>query len=147
MKIINKILYFILTVVALGSMGVWLPLAIDYFKSYSLNKETLKILPGNILTYCVSLFFIAILDRIIHIIKDESCKHKITELLVMGFVIILCAILTYFSFRSINFEEFDKATKYALIATFLAYIVWWIANWKDEKVDPFDSLGGKLLKE
>lgn len=40
MKIINKILYFILTVVALGSMGVWLPFAIDYFKGYSLNKET-----------------------------------------------------------------------------------------------------------
>jgi len=144
MKIVNKILYFILTVFALGSMGAWMPFAIDFFKGNELHKETWEIFPGNILTYYLSLFFVAILDRIIYIVKDERYKHKITELLVIAFVALICVALTYLSFRSIALKEFQCATKFALIATSLAYLMWWLANWKDKKVDPYDSLGGEI---
>lgn len=147
MRTLNKILYFILTIVAFSAMGVWIPIAIDYFKGDTLGKETWEILPGNILTYYLSIVSVAIVDRIIYIVKDERYRHKITEVLIIAFVIILYIILTYLSFRFVYHKEFNKATNCALIATLFAYGMWWIANWKEQKVDPFNPLGGPLQEK
>ena len=144
MRVFNKILYFVITVIVLSSMGVWLPFALDYFKGDSISIETKQALAGNILTYYLSLFFIAVIDRILHISKDERYKHKITEILIMSLVILVCISLTYISFRSVAHKLYDKAAYYACIATAVSYIIWWIANWKNDNVDPYSSLGGKI---
>ena len=145
MRIINKILYFILTVIVLGSTGVTIPVAIDYFQHSDITNQSLVVLPYSLLTYYLSLFFIAIVDRILIITKDTTYTHKITEILIIGIVtLLIIGLLTFFSFKSLMQNNYSSATFYASLGTITAFVIWWIANYKDTKVDPFNSLGGEI---
>ena len=140
----NQFLYFLLAVVFLGSMGIWLPLAIDYFPSNKLSKNIIASIPNNLLTYYLSVFFISLIDRIRYMINDQRYKHKETEILISAIVVIICIYLTYCSF-SLNYQKkYDEATQYGIYATCLSLIVWWIANAKQPKTNQIDSLGGNV---
>ncbi|MCY7357201.1 MAG: hypothetical protein LH609_06965 [Rudanella sp.] len=140
MKLINLLLYFIFTIVFLGNIGTLLPLAIDYFPENTLSEEAYKTFPGNLLTYYLSIFFVSLVDRIIHIIKKEDYKYKITEVLIFGLIVLVCLWLIYMAFSKIHQKQYDSALWYCLFAIILSYIVWWIANYKDEKMNPNNAI-------
>ncbi len=140
MKLFNQILYFVFTIVVLGAIGVWLPLAIDYFPKNSLTEESYKTFPSNLLTYYLSIFFVALVDRIIFIVKEDDYKYKITEVLIFGFIALFCFGLTYFSFSKIYQKQYESASWCCLWATLLSFVVWWVANRKDEKMTPGDAV-------
>lgn len=140
MKLINQLLYFVFTIIILGSVGVWLPLAIDFFPTNTLSPESYTTFPSNLLTYYLSIFFIALVDRVIYIVKEDDYKHKITEVLIFGFIALACFGLTYFAFSKIYQKQYDSAFSYCFWATMLSFIVWWVANRKDEKMTPGDAV-------
>lgn len=142
MKIVNQILYFVFTIVILSTIGVWLPLSIDYFPANKVSAKSLESLPGNLLTYYLSIFFVALVDRVLFLVRDNAYKHKITEILLAGVVAFICLTLTYFAFSKIYQKDYESAVHYCLYATVLSFVLWWIANYKDSKADPYSTLGG-----
>jgi len=143
-KIANRILYFILAVMIISSVGIWIPLAIDYFPDSKISEDTLNVLPSNILTYYLSILFIGLIDRILYLIRNREYKHIITEILILGLITAFVIFITYLSFKNIASKDFYYATIYAFIGAATSYIIWWLANFNDKKVDPINALGGEI---
>lgn len=149
----NLIIYFVSTVCILGSVGVWLPMLIDWFIGNSdpkgvgiLSKETYRSTPNNIITYFLSVFSIAVIDRVLHIIDKKDYKYRKTEILVSLVVIGLVGFFVLKSFRFIRLGDIDSAISFSIYGAVLSYVIWWIANYHDTRSDPDESLGGNPEK-
>ena len=143
-KKINKILYFVLAIIVFSSLGVVLPLAFDYFKNDSLTSMSLNVIPNNLITYGLAIFFVASIDRIIQFIDDKNYKHKKIEVLIIVLIVLIEITLLYFTFQKLHHSDLTCAGILALCLCLLGYVMWWIANRKDTKTDPLSAIGGKI---
>jgi hypothetical protein len=139
-----QVLYFLIAVILLGGIGVWLPFAIDYFPKNIISEESMKTLPGNLLTYYLSIFSVSLVDRIRYMLKDDRYRYKEFELLLSILVSAGCIYLTYYSFSFIYQKKYCEAIEYCKYATYLSFIVWWIANIKQPKTNSTQILGGTI---
>lgn len=141
---LNQVLYFIIAVIIFSSIGVWLPLLIDFFNYNSVSDKTIVIIPNSIISYSLSIFTIGLIDRILFMVDMQMYRHKKLEILVSVIVIILVSIFVFETFRALKNNLVDNAIIYSVIASLISYITWWIANYKGTKVNPVDSLGGEV---
>jgi uncharacterized BrkB/YihY/UPF0761 family membrane protein len=143
----NLILYFLIAVVGFGSIGVWLPMFIDWFANTSddsttFSETTNKSTPGNIITYFLSIFLVSLIDRILYVIDKENYKHRKTEIFISLLVIVAVIYFVLKSFKYLRMNDLESANTYALLGASVSFVIWWIANYQDKKTDPYSALGG-----
>jgi uncharacterized BrkB/YihY/UPF0761 family membrane protein len=143
----NLILYFLIAVLGFGSIGVWLPMFIDWFAHNSndattFSETTNKSTPGNIITYFLSIFLVSLIDRILYIVDKENYKHRKTEIFISLLVIVAVTYFVLKSFKYLRMNDLESANIYALVGAGISFVIWWIANYQDKKTDPYDALGG-----
>ena len=136
MRYLGLFLYFLIAVAFFGSIGVWLPMTIDYFPEEILSKEAYNAIPNNLLTYYLSVFFVAIGDRMYKVIDDGSYVYKKIELSVLVICSILCCALTYYVFMRIQQQNFPAALGLCKLGALMSFIAWAYANRNDEKMNP-----------
>ena len=139
MRHLGLFLYFLIAVTFFGGIGVWLPIAIDYFPKEILSKESYNAIPNNLLTYYLSVFFVAIGDRMYKLIDDGTYSYKKIELSILIICSILCCVLTYYVFMRINQQNFSAAVSLCKLGAFMSFIAWAYANWNDEKMNPTNA--------
>lgn len=144
MKFYQLVLYFIITVLFLSSIGVWLPYGIDYFFGDSIKQETSDAFAGNLMTYYLAIFTVGIIDRLLSIIDNPNYNFKKTEFLLLVTVSIVCLFLTIMAFKNIFHKKFDVATNYAFYGTILSVFIWWLSKWDSITDSPANILGGPI---
>lgn len=143
-KLTNQIVYFVFAIVVLASMGVWLPIIIDVFNFSMIRTETFNIIPNNILSYSLSIFSIAVIDRFIYMVDLDRYKHKKLEVLISFIVVLVVGVFVFMTFYSLKNNNASAAMYYSIIGSCISFIMWWFANYKDTKLNPYDVLGGQV---
>lgn len=143
-KFLNKILYFLIVVVFLQSIGVIIPIAVDFFKHEGFSGLSTSIVSYNILTYSASIFLASLVKRVLVFVDDEKYIHKKLEILILIIVSIMQSGLIFYAYYNIYYKDYDAAIFYSLIIMVLAWVMWWIASQKDTITDPYSAIGGKF---
>lgn len=142
-NILITIAYFLIAVAFLGSMGVWLPIAIDNYNSNSISSETHKSLPSNILTYSLGIFLIAAIDRIIHLLfKTSKYSNNILEFFAILFACLGTGILVFLSLKSSKNTLIDDAINYSRYVAFIAWATWFYVKIQGSKANNYSPIGG-----
>lgn len=144
-NIIILIAYFIVAIAFFGSMGVWLPIAIDNYNLNQIAEETNKSLPSNILTYSLGIFLIAAIDRIIHLLfKTSKYSNNVLEFFGILFASLLTGILVFLSLKSLKNTLIEDAILYAIYVAFIAWFSWFYVKLQGSKTNNFSPIGGIL---
>ncbi len=143
MKPHQIILYFVITIVIISSIGVWLPFAIDYFAG-TITPETKNALPGNLMTYYLALFTVSAIDRTLVIIDNTNYNYRKTEFLISIIVSLIFIGITFMAFKNIFHKDFATANVYAVIGTILSFVIWWISKWNTIETNATNILGGEI---
>jgi hypothetical protein len=137
--------YFIITIVCLGSMGAWLPLVIDDYNLGCISSETYGNFASNILTYSLSIFLVAVIDRIIHLLfKTSTYSSNIIEFFFIIFMCISAAFIVYLSLRAIKRSLIDEAITYSYYVAVVAGFAWIYVKLQGTKANNFATIGGVI---
>lgn len=137
--------YFIITVVALSSLGVWLPFSIEKAQSDFISDGTWKGLPWNLFTYSVPIFMISFIDRLIHLLQTTSkFKKNLREFLVLILVLGGGGYLAYQSLVHSRFNRLNESILYAFFFTSVAWFVWVYVKIKTPSYNNYSSIGGAM---
>jgi len=136
-------LYFFFTIIVFGSFGVWLPFIIDDYNYSKPSVMNIQALPNNIITYALSIFFVATIDRIIYLFKKSSKYDNI----ILEFLLILAVIFTnlwlvYKSVKCLKFNIINRSILYACIVDILAWGAWIYVKVQNTDSNNFSSIGG-----
>ena len=142
----NLILYFFITIVAFGSIGVWLPFVLDWMKADPKAKSivsdsTWNGTPNNIITYYLSVLLVSLIDRILFIIDQNDYAYRKTEIFVSALVMLLVGYCVLKAYKLVSMFDIDSANTWAVIGACVSYVIWWIANYKETKTDPYNAWG------
>ena len=138
------LLYFFITIVGLSSIGIWLPFAIDRHDLGAASAATWHAFPGNILTYSLSIFMIAVIDRILHFLNSSSYSNHSIEFLLILIVIAGCGYIVYQSIYFLKFSQLCDAIYYAKIVAVIAWIAWLYVKLRSPHEDQFAAMGGQI---
>jgi len=137
--------YFVFAVAIFGSMGVWLPIAIDWYNLSQITEATNKSLPSNILTYSLGIFLVAAIDRIIHLLfKTGKYSSNVLEFFGILMALLVTAILVYFSLRCLRNTLIEDAMLYAMYIAFIAWFAWFYVKLQGAKADNYSPIGGRI---
>lgn len=145
MRFITITLYFIFAIVFLSSIGVTLPYIFDNING---NPDITKNLNQNLITYIVAILVSASLDFVLKLI-DQEVSYKKVGILVITIIntgaLIAVSIVLY---KNSN-NQLSELSILAIGGIVLAYIMWWVANYKNANFDIKDAsstLGGDTNK-
>lgn len=145
LEVIEFIFYFLITIVALCSLGVWLPFAADKAQSDVISKKSLTALPWNLITYSVAIVMISFIDRLRYLFKiTNKYKKNEREFLILLIILFIGGILMYFALVNSRFNRLDDSIVYACLFTILAWMVWIYVKLKNPSYDNFSTLGGEM---
>ena len=134
----NKLLYFIIAVVLIGSLGVWIPQVFYLFDEKPIES---KVLYQNLTTYYIAIIVVSSTDLALTIIRSIRLANKIGKMLLL----ILVGIISAFLFICNCYLLWkDKPTSiiFILIGVTIAYVLWWISKWDADTFNPENALGG-----
>jgi hypothetical protein len=144
-NILVLLLYFVVAILFLSSIGIWLPVAIDSYNQGHVSIETMSSLSGNILTYSLSIFLIAAIDRILHLFfKTSSYSNNSIEFLFIIILVFATGYVVFSSLRALKNAQIDDAIDYAKYVTFIAWGVWIYVKLQGSRANNFSSIGGVL---
>jgi hypothetical protein len=144
-NILILIAYFLFATAFLGSMGVWLPIAIDNFSTDYLTEETFKSLASNILTYALAIFLIAAIDRIIHLLfKTSKYSNNVLEFFAILFVCLATAIPVFYSLKALKNSLFPFAIYSSIWVAVISWIAWFYVKLQGSKANNFSPIGGAI---
>lgn len=137
--------YFIAAVVVMGSIGVWLPIGIEYVVDKHFNYHSI---PQNITTYFVSLLFAGSIDLFIKKLKRIQTHGIINEFLNLIFIFLGSSVVIIGSII-LNVWRLDNwALFLAIIGTLGSYRIWWLANDDNPNfVNVNETLGGEPTRK
>lgn len=142
-NIFITIAYFVVAILIFGSMGIWLPLAIDNYNLNKIAEETHKSLPSNILTYSLGIFLIAAIDRIIHLLfKTSKYSNNVLEFFGIVFALFGTGVLVFLSLKSLKNTLIEDAILYAKYVAFVAWLAWFYVKLQGSKTNNFSPIGG-----
>ena len=145
MRFITITLYFLFAIVFLSSIGVSLPYIFD---SINKNPDIIKNLNQNLITYIIAILVSASLDYVLQLI-DKQVPYKKVGILVIIIVNTLALITVSIVLYKNSNNLLSEFSSLALIGVFVAYIMWWIANYKNSNFDIMNvdsPLGGDTDK-
>lgn len=140
MRFFTITLYFIFAIVFLSSIGVIVPYLID---SSNNNTNAINNLNQNLITYGIAILVSASLDYVLQLIdKSTTYKKAVLLLVIIGNVGIL--IIYSFILIQINQTPANEVSRFIIFGIFIAYAMWWIANYKNSNFDITNTatLGG-----
>jgi len=144
-NILIIIAYWFFATGLLGSIGVWLPLVIDYFSIDHASVETYKSLASNMLTYGLSIFLIAAIDRIIHLLyKTSAYSNHVLEFFGILLSCIGTAFIVFFSLKALKNSLFEDAIKYARYLSIIAWAAWFYVKLQGSKTNNYSAIGGVI---
>ena len=145
MRFITITLYFIFVIVFLSSIGVSLPYIFD-----SINKspDIIKNLNQNIITYIVAILVSASLDFVLKLIDRKVSYRKagILTITILNVAVLISVSIVLYKNSNNQIKEISTLT---IIGIILAYVMWWIANYRNSNFDINDAtstLGGSTDK-
>lgn len=142
-NIFITIAYFVVAILIFGSMGIWLPIAIDNYNLNKIAEETHKSLPSNILTYSLGIFLIAAIDRIIHLLfKTSKYSNNVLEFFGIVFALFGTGALVFLSLKSLKNTLIEDAVLYAKYVAFVAWLAWFYVKLQGSKTNNFSPIGG-----
>lgn len=145
---VNRILFFILSVFVIQAIGIYGILITDFVSpsenEISFNRE----LYSNILTYSVSIIALSFLDRMLDLLKRDSNSPKIAEFLAWLIGLCVMILVTIFYYVKMDKNDWETVKIFCYIFVLASYIVWWIVYHDDDKTqDPTVVFGGKINDE
>ena len=144
-NILILICYFLLAVVLLSSIGIWLPVLIDIFNKDKVSEEVMHSLPGNILTYALGLFLIAIIDRSIYLLfKTSQYQNNILEFFVIAFIFLITSFFVFCSLKSLKGQYYIDAHSYAKYVMFISWGAWLYVKFRGTKDSNYSAIGGVI---
>jgi uncharacterized membrane protein len=144
-KVITDLLYFLITIVALSSAGVWLPFLLDKFDKGVVSTNTMHEYPGNLLTYGLGIFIIAIIDRIIHLFKRTNrYTNNVLEFLLLIIIIGACTAVVGLSIGKLKFNKLADSIFYAKATVIIAWIGWIYVKFRSPEYANFSAIGGPM---
>jgi hypothetical protein len=134
----NKLLYFVIAIVLIGSIGVWIP---QIF--YLIDEKPLefKILFQNLTTYYIAIIVVSCTDLALQIIKSLRLTNKIGKILLLTLVGIISVILFTINCYAL-WKNKPSAVYFIIIGVIVAYTLWWISKRDSDTFNPEDALGG-----
>ncbi len=144
-NILILIAYFTVAIAFFGSIGVWLPIAIDNYNFNQIAEETNESLPSNILTYSLGIFLVAAIDRTIHLLfKTSKYSNNVLEFFGILFALIGTGTLVFLSLKSLKNTLVEDAILYAKYVAFVAWFSWFYVKLQGSKTNNFSPIGGVI---
>jgi len=145
MRFLTITLYFILVIVFLSSIGVSLPYIFD---SINGSPDIIKNLNQNIITYIVAILVSSSLDFVLKLIDRKVSYRKvgILTITILNFAVLISVSIILYKNSNNQVKEISTL---AIVGIILAYVMWWIANYRNSTFDITDStstLGGSTDK-
>jgi hypothetical protein len=120
-----KAKYFLIAVIIIGSIGIWLPVALEALIE---KKVTFHNVPSNVITYFVSLLFAGCIDYFLGKIRQLNIDGLISVFLNLIFIALLGIGLVVVAII-LNIFKFDGWSLFlGIIGILISYRIWWIAN-------------------
>jgi cytochrome c biogenesis factor len=135
----NLILYFILAVVFFGGSGVWMPFVLD---KISQKDFEIGYIYQNLSTYFIAIIAAGCIDLILITMNSSKLKNKIGIILAILILLFGSLVFVGLDFYWILNNETEKSTLAIIAGIFVAFLLWWISNWKSKHINPFNALGG-----
>lgn len=141
----ENVLYFLITVLFLSSLGVWLPFLVDKSTFDNVQDQTWKDLPANLITYSVAIMMASYVERLWYLIKNTTKNNTNgIEFLILIAALISSSWFIYISYVDIKFGRIDSAIKMASIFTGISLTTWIYVKARNTSYDNFSALGGGL---
>jgi len=143
--VIEFIIYFLITIIILSSLGVWLPFANDKAQLDKISDKTWDDLPWNLITYSIAIVMVSFIDRLRYLFKiTNKFKRNEREFLFLLIVLIVGGYLIYTSLVDSKFKRLQDSISAAMSFTILAWIVWIYVRLKNPSYDNYSTLGGEI---
>ncbi|HWZ23181.1 MAG TPA: hypothetical protein VNW06_11035 [Cytophagaceae bacterium] len=140
MRILTAILYFLLAIVLLASLGVLLSYL---FEGATHSAITLY---QNIIIYYIAIFSSAALDMFLKItdnVEDPARKTKILSLILLCIIVLGgSGYLLYLNLCS----NCGHILEWLIGGVTVSYIMWWLTHYDDDAFSPTSTLGGNPNK-
>lgn len=145
-NILITILYFIIAIVVLGTSGIWLPFIGKDFNGQAIENSDWLAYAGNILTYSLTLFFVAIVDRVMHLLfKTGRYSNNVIEFLLIIIVSFLLGwLVVYKALKALRYDEVSRAIYYSFILGICSWAAWWYVKIQGSRANNFAPLGGTI---
>ena len=136
--VLNQLLYFIIAILIIGSIGTWLP---QVFYLIDEKPLELKSLSQTLTAYYIAIIVVSCTDLVVKIIKSTRIKNKIGKILLVTLIGMIA--LLFFAINCFVLWKYNTEVIYFIIIGIIAaYILWWIANWNSVNLNAEDTLGG-----
>jgi hypothetical protein len=142
MRLWTIIFYFALAIIFLGSLGVTLPYIFDNVNS---DPNLYKNLNQNMVTYFIAILVSASLDYVMRLI-DETVTYKKLAILVVCSANILALLMAAYILYHNSKGIAKEISGLAFLGVVLAYVMWWISNYKNSAFNISGPLGGDAEK-
>jgi hypothetical protein len=120
-------------------------MAIDKHDLGHVSTATWHAVPGNILTYSLSIFIIAIIDRILHFLNGSSYSNHTIEFLLLLIIIGGCGYVVFLSIYYLKFNQLCDAIHCALIVAGIAWFGWLYVKFRSPNDNQFAAIGGRMV--
>lgn len=141
MKLANIFLYFLIAIIIVGTIGIWLPTLLQYFKNETISELDLL---QNSVTYFITIIVAGCVDIILNVLRKS--KHKNIPgviLLMILFILISIGLVIVSSITIIN-KNLNLSYWLVSFGVAIAWSFWWISNWNRSELDPNSALGGNV---
>lgn len=139
----ESILYFVITIVFLSSIGVWIPFALDLANSDGIQQKTWNEFPWNLITYSFAIVVVAFIDRLLHLFKVSSKYSRNTmEFLLLVVVLIIGCFLVFKSVVHGKFDRICESTYFACIFAVMSWLVWIYVKIRNPSGNSHATIGG-----
>ncbi len=77
---------------------------------------------------------------------EKEYRHRKTEILILIGVFLFVTFFVLIAYKKIRMGETSSAINYSIVGAIISYIIWWVANYKETKADPIQSMGGDATR-
>jgi len=133
--------YFWLVIAIAGSAGVWLPIAIGFFKD--ICQYPIKDIPPNLTTYFLVILVSGCIDRGLKLF-EKGGKRSGSEFMNIIIVICITFLLTLFSVLSSVFDRQLFAFIFSGVGVIFSIKIWWNVNIRGFENQAVSILGGEI---
>lgn len=140
-NLVNNIIYFVLAILLIGSMGIWIPPIIE--KVGTGNWDYFNALQ-NTSTYFITILVAGCIKLVARIVNHGKGKNPLGIILILLLIIVVAIGAVVGACFAIYFKSQFWAELIAISGTLAAYTMWWISNWNDSDVTPISALGGEM---
>jgi len=140
-NVVNLLLYFILVVIVFGASGVWMPVLLNKLVN---RPNQIEDIYQNMSTYFITIIAAGCIDLILTSINNKAVNNKTGLVLFILIVLFGSLFLIGLDFYFILNGKIESAELSIIIGTSIAFLLWWISNLNNDKINSFNAVGGEI---